>query len=106
MNIPSIEEIISQDIGSMRKCPDKMDCVACPESTCVKVVLVSDFPTEAGHFAIIGFVNNKDYKDHIIILRMMFVLSVWMCNLKTILEKVLSYLKFCITIKTVEFLVF
>ena len=69
MNIPSIEEIISQDMDSLRRCPLDIKCASCPEKICVKMVSIADFPTEAGHFCIIGFVNNKDGKDHIIVLK-------------------------------------
>jgi GTP cyclohydrolase II len=33
------------------------------------MVSIADFPTESGHFRIIGFVNNKDGKDHIMVLK-------------------------------------
>ncbi len=67
MQIPSIEEIIAQDIDSLRMCPEEKDCLSCTQSLCVKVVSVSDFPSQFGHFRIVGFVNNRDGKDHIII---------------------------------------
>lgn len=67
MDQPTIEEIIAQDIDFLRKCPKELDCQNCKEEVCVKVVSVADFPTEYGNFSIIGFVNNKDKKDHIII---------------------------------------
>lgn len=69
MEIPSVEEIIAQDIESLRKCPLKLDCARCERETCVKVVSVADFPTAHGHFRIIGFVNNRDGKDHIVVLK-------------------------------------
>ena len=69
MKIPAIEEIIAQDIESLRRCPADIQCASCPEHVCVKTVSVADFPTEMGHFRIIGFVNNKDGKDHIVILK-------------------------------------
>ena len=69
MHIPNIEEIIAQDMDSLRKCPLDIKCASCPEKICVKLVSIADFPTEAGHFRIIGFVNNKDGKDHIVVLK-------------------------------------
>jgi len=69
MKIPDIEEIIAQDIETLRHCPDDIACASCTENLCVKMVSVADFPTEMGHFRIIGFVNNKDGKDHIVILK-------------------------------------
>ena len=69
MEKPGIEEIIAQDIEFLRKCPLKLDCASCEFETCVKVVSVAEFPTMYGKFKIIGFVNNKDRKDHIVILK-------------------------------------
>lgn len=75
MNIPSIEQIIKQDIIALRDYPHAegaaagFACADCPEEICVMVASVADFPTEYGHFSIIGFVNNRDEKDHIIILK-------------------------------------
>jgi 3,4-dihydroxy 2-butanone 4-phosphate synthase / GTP cyclohydrolase II len=69
MQIPTIEQIIAQDIDSLRKCPEELDCAACAEPLCVKVISVSAFPSRYGTFRIIGFVNNRDSKDHIVILK-------------------------------------
>ncbi len=69
MNKPTIEEIIAQDLEELRRCPRKLDCAACDKDTCVVVVSVADFPTAYGKFSIIGFVNNRDRKDHIVILK-------------------------------------
>lgn len=69
MTIPSIDEIIAQDIDSLRRCPAEKDCATCTERICVKVASVSEFPSQFGTFRIIGFVNNRDGKDHIIILK-------------------------------------
>lgn len=65
----SVEEIINQDLESMRKCPHQLACQDCPEQICVKLVSVADFPTQFGHFSILAFVNNKDRKDHVIIVK-------------------------------------
>jgi 3,4-dihydroxy 2-butanone 4-phosphate synthase / GTP cyclohydrolase II len=69
MKAPTFEEIIRQDIESLRRCPNNLDCEVCPDDLCVKVVSVADFPTDYGQFRIIGFVNNKDAKDHTIVLK-------------------------------------
>ncbi|MCX8012694.1 MAG: GTP cyclohydrolase II [Rectinema sp.] len=69
MDMPRIEEIIHQDIEFLRHCPGHDNCAACEESVCVMVAAVADFPTAYGHFNIIGFVNNKDGKDHIMIVK-------------------------------------
>ncbi len=69
MDVPSIEQIIREDIEFLRHCPGRDNCAACEESTCVMVAAVADFPTAYGHFSIVGFVNNKDGKDHIMIVK-------------------------------------
>lgn len=69
MRIPTVEEVIAQDIGSLRSCPAELACADCDTEVCVKVVSVADFPSEFGNFQIIGFVNNKDGKDHIVVLK-------------------------------------
>ncbi len=69
MNIPDISEIIAQNLEELRACPLGMDCEKCAKDICVAVVSVADFPTKYGHFKIIGFVNNRDRKDHIVILK-------------------------------------
>ena len=69
MRVPDIEEIIAQDIGSMRSCGAPAACADCSEEVCVRLVSVADFPSEYGRFRILGFVNNKDDKDHIVVLK-------------------------------------
>ena len=42
----------------------------CEAELCIRVVSVADFPSEFGHFQIIGFVNNKeDEEDHCAIIK-------------------------------------
>jgi len=69
MIIPTIEQIIKQDVEFLRKCPNADNCAACGEEICVMVASVADFPTRYGHFTIVGFVNNKDERDHIVIVK-------------------------------------
>lgn len=69
MKIPSIEEVIAADRASLSGCPDDFDCEACERDICVKIVSVADFPSEFGRFRIVAFVNNKDEKDHIAIVK-------------------------------------
>jgi len=69
MRIPLIDEIIAQDMNDLRQCPKGIKCSECASDLCVKLVSVADFPSQYGKFRIIGFVNNKDGKDHIIILK-------------------------------------
>jgi len=63
------EAIIEQDMQSLRACDPEVTCEGCTETLCVKLVAVADLPTDYGHFRILGFVNNKDGKDHTIVLK-------------------------------------
>lgn len=69
MIIPTVEEIIQQDLESIRNCKYRLECETCPPDLCVMLVSVADFPSEYGNFRIIGFVNNKDGQDHTVILK-------------------------------------
>jgi GTP cyclohydrolase II len=69
MVIPTVQQVIQQDLEAMRRCPRRLECQGCPEETCVKVVAVAEFPSDYGAFHIIGFVNNRDEKDHIVVLK-------------------------------------
>lgn len=69
MRIPSVEEIIAQDIETLRQCPAAQSCLECGADLCVKLVSVTQFPSKFGLFRIAAFVNNKDGKDHIVILK-------------------------------------
>lgn len=69
VHVPTVEEIIAQDMEFLRKCPGAVNCSACREEACVMVASAADFPTRYGHFTIVGFVNNRDRKDHIAIVK-------------------------------------
>lgn len=64
-----LEEIIRVDLQTLRDCGPNVDCRDCSGTICVKLVAAADLPTEYGRFHILGFVNNKDGKDHTIILK-------------------------------------
>ncbi len=67
--IERLESIIQHDLQSLKRCSPNMDCEGCTEELCVKLVASADFPTDYGNFRILGFVNNKDGKDHTIVLK-------------------------------------
>lgn len=64
-----LERIVATDRNYMKNCPPSLSCADCGETLCVKLVAVADFPSDYGHFRILGFVNNKDGKDHTIVLK-------------------------------------
>jgi|GEM_PF-3620705 hypothetical protein len=44
MTIPSIEDIIRQDIQTLRDCPQADNCAACKEELCVMVPAAKALP--------------------------------------------------------------
>ena len=64
-----LESIIQRDMQSLKDCSPNVSCAGCSEKLCVKLVAAADFPTDYGNFRILGFVNNKDGKDHTIVLK-------------------------------------
>ena len=64
-----LESIIQRDVQTLRDCGPGVTCEGCSQGICVKLVAAADFPTDYGNFHILGFVNNKDGKDHTIVLK-------------------------------------
>lgn len=69
---PTFDEIINQDLDFIRKCyesPTNLACETCNKSVCVSLISVADFPSEYGQFKILAFINSKDRKEHIMIIK-------------------------------------
>ena len=62
-------DILDRDVSEYRSCSFHWNCDDCTESFCVSLAGVAEFPTEYGHFTILGFANNKDKKDHIAVVK-------------------------------------
>ncbi|MCK4849556.1 MAG: GTP cyclohydrolase II [Candidatus Heimdallarchaeota archaeon] len=65
----SIDQVISQNLELFKDCPDNDNCANCKKPVCVSIVAVADFPSKYGKFKIIGFVNNKDSEEHVVIIK-------------------------------------
>ncbi|UCG02860.1 MAG: GTP cyclohydrolase II [Candidatus Heimdallarchaeota archaeon] len=65
----SLETIINQDLLEFKNCSNQHECETCEKQTCVMIVAIADFPSQFGHFHIVGFVNNKDREEHIAIVK-------------------------------------
>jgi GTP cyclohydrolase II len=61
--------MLDEDNAEFAKCPLKWDCDKCDKSLCLKIVAVADLPTRCGRFTVVAFTNNKDKKDHIMLLK-------------------------------------
>ncbi len=69
MNNLTHDEILYQNLSDF-KCETGWNCVDCSDEICVKVVSIADFPSEFGHFNILGFINNqKNEEDHCAIIK-------------------------------------
>jgi len=60
----SYEEFMRRDAQEYESCPFEWDCENCSKGLCLRIVGVADFPSTYGRFRIVGFVNNKDGRDH------------------------------------------
>ena len=69
LDVERFEHLIQSDIDALRSCAPGVTCDGCTETLCVKLAAVADFPSDYGHFRILGFVNNKDAKDHVIVVK-------------------------------------
>ena len=62
-------DMMKQDTEIYNNCPLKWECERCDKQLCLRIVAVADFPTCDGHFKLIAFFNNKDRKDHIMVVK-------------------------------------
>lgn len=69
MSQQSYYQIMKEDSDEHESCPLKWDCEKCTKTLCVQLVAVAEFPTNHGIFKILGFTNNKDKKDHTMIVK-------------------------------------
>ena len=65
----SYYQIMNRDSEDYDTCPFKWDCDNCYKSLCLRIVAVADFPSIYGHFKILAFTNNKDRKDHVMVVK-------------------------------------
>ena len=67
MTESSYKEIMNRLDEEYHSCEFKWDCENCDKTLCLRIIAIADFPTKYGHFTVIGFLNNKDRKDHIVV---------------------------------------
>ena len=65
----SYRRVLVADAAEHEACPLHWDCANCTKSLCVQLVAVAEFPSLFGRFHIIGFTNNKDGKDHTMVVK-------------------------------------
>ena len=65
----SLYRIMSQDAEEHNSCLFEWNCEKCDRSLCLQIVAIADFPSIHGHFKILAFTNNKDGKDHTMVVK-------------------------------------
>lgn len=69
MEESSYSYLQATDKSDYKACPLKWDCDNCTKKLCIHLVAVADFPSLYGQFKILGFINNKDGKDHTMVVK-------------------------------------
>lgn len=61
--------ILRKDAEEYNSCKFDWNCEKCYKTLCLKIVAIADFPSKHGSFKVMAFENNKDGKDHIMIVK-------------------------------------
>jgi 3,4-dihydroxy 2-butanone 4-phosphate synthase/GTP cyclohydrolase II len=65
----SYDEILRKDAEEYNSCEFDWNCKKCYKTLCLRIVAIADFPSKYGSFKVMAFENNKDGKDHIMIVK-------------------------------------
>lgn len=65
----SYDEILKKDAVEYESCELDWNCEKCYKSLCLRIVALANFPSKYGLFKVVAFENNKDGKDHILIVK-------------------------------------
>jgi len=65
----SYDEILRKDADEYDSCEFYWNCEKCYKSLCLRIVALVNFPSRYGSFKVVAFENNKDGKDHIMIVK-------------------------------------
>jgi 3,4-dihydroxy 2-butanone 4-phosphate synthase/GTP cyclohydrolase II len=65
----SYDEILRKDAEEYNSCEFDWNCEKCYKTLCLRIVAIADFPSKYGSFKVMAFENNKDGKDHIMIVK-------------------------------------
>ncbi len=69
MTKPSYEQMMDRDTHDHHSCSFQWDCANCDKRLCIRIVALARFPCTHGTFEIIGFENNKDGRDHLMVVK-------------------------------------
>jgi 3,4-dihydroxy 2-butanone 4-phosphate synthase/GTP cyclohydrolase II len=65
----SYDEVLKRDIEEYSSCEFDWTCEKCYKSLCLRIVAIANFPSKYGSFKVVAFENNKDGRDHIMIIK-------------------------------------
>ncbi len=65
----SYDEILRKDAEEYQSCQFDWNCEKCYKSLCLRIAAFANFPSKYGSFKVVAFENNKDGKDHIMIIK-------------------------------------
>jgi 3,4-dihydroxy 2-butanone 4-phosphate synthase/GTP cyclohydrolase II len=65
----SYEEILKKDSNEYNSCEFDWNCEKCGKSLCLRIAAFADFPSKYGSFKVMAFENNKDGRDHIMVIK-------------------------------------
>jgi 3,4-dihydroxy 2-butanone 4-phosphate synthase/GTP cyclohydrolase II len=65
----SYDEVLKRDVEEYQSCEFDWNCEKCYKSLCLRIVALANFPSKYGSFKIVAFENNKDGKDHIMVIK-------------------------------------
>jgi 3,4-dihydroxy 2-butanone 4-phosphate synthase/GTP cyclohydrolase II len=65
----SYDEILKEDAEEYNSCEFDWNCSKCYKSFCLRIVALANFPSKYGSFKVVAFENNKDGKDHIMVVK-------------------------------------
>lgn len=65
----SYDEALKRDAEEYQSCEFDWNCKKCYKSLCLRIAALADFPSKYGSFKVVAFENNKDGKDHIMIIK-------------------------------------
>ncbi len=65
----SYSEVLKRDVEEYQACEFDWNCEKCYKTLCLRIVALADFPSNYGSFKVVAFENNKDGKDHIMVIK-------------------------------------
>jgi GTP cyclohydrolase II len=65
----SYDEVLKKDVEEYQSCDFDWNCEKCYRSLCLRIVAFANFPSKYGSFRVVAFENNKDGKDHIMVIK-------------------------------------